>query len=125
MSRTARPLRPRPSRIIINTLALAFVLPLGALLILRALGAPLGQGYFQYRYSLIPHLRAPRLFPLVFITAAIVAALYLLAHRRRKTGILIAILTLVATTVWIWWAPPAPVHQQSFNLRSPSHDGAF
>jgi hypothetical protein len=116
------------SRAIVLLLGASFVIPLGILLILLATDVRLGQGYFAYRYSPVRGIRTTRAIPAVVIGAAAAGAVMGLFRHERKYRVA-AKATLVACLVaggaWIWFAPPAYVNQQMFNMTSPSSDGAF
>ena len=120
---------PRPhSRAVAGLLGIAFVLPFAIILPLMALGVRLGQGYFQYRYSPVRHLRTPRALAAAVVVAAACGGVWWLAagdRRRRHAGLALLGLAMMLAGVWVWWAPPDPVNQQFFNARSFSTDGAF
>jgi hypothetical protein len=127
-TRAPAPIPRPPSRAIAGLLGASFVVPLGIILLLVALDVRLGQGYFAYRYSPVRNLRTPRALPAVVVGAAVAGALVLLNKRQRdKTFAAHAILIAAAfgAGAWCWFAPPAYVNQQMFNMTSPSSDGAF
>ncbi|MEA2708012.1 MAG: hypothetical protein QOF78_613 [Phycisphaerales bacterium] len=125
---TSTRISPRPSRAIATLLGASFVIPLGIILVLLAADVRLGQGYFAYRYSPVRGLRTTRAAPAVLIGAAAAGAVMLLSRRDRRhraAGYALLIASLAGAGIWIWFAPPAYLNQQLFNMTSPSSDGAF
>lgn len=105
------------------------LLPLLALLLLRAANVPLGQPFFLiYRYSPFPLARAAAL--LIAIPIAGVG-LWCLARSTSSSGVvrrvpfLLAVATYALLVVWTFFAPPNYAAQRLFDLESPSHEGAF
>jgi hypothetical protein len=43
----------------------------------------------------------------------------------RLSGAGVAATVAALLAAWTWWAPPHPITQHTFNLSSPSHEGAF
>src|SRR5262245_60651618 len=113
------------SRLIARSLALSFVAILGILLVLVALDVRFGQGFFAYRYSPVRNLRTFRAAPVLAIAGLAVGGIWYLSRGKRwlARGLLIA--ALVGAGAWLSFAPPKPVEQHAFNLRSMSSDGAF
>ncbi|MBC8105323.1 MAG: hypothetical protein H7Z14_01940 [Anaerolineae bacterium] len=101
-----------------------FALAIGAMLALRSLDIGLGQGSFAYRYSEMQSQRMLRAFWLAPIAATVVLSITWSA-KRRKIAPIVAITAVILLSVWTFFAPIKAVTQHSFNLRSPSHDGAF
>ena len=126
-SKTTRT-RLSKSRAIPLLLGASFVIPLGILLVLLGANVRLGQGYFAYRYSPFRGVRTMRALPAVVIGAAAAGGVVWLCRRERKYrigGYAALSAALAGAGVWIWFAPPAYVNQQMFNMTSPSSDGAF
>lgn len=108
-------------------LAVSSVLILGALIILQRSDVRLGQGSFAYRYSPLYGLRVIRAMPAALIAGAAAGAVWFLCTfpNRRRLGIALLAAVAALLVAWTWWAPPRPVLQHTFNLHSPSHEGAF
>jgi len=121
--------RSKPAKnSIIALLSLGWcAIALGALMILRNLGVTLGQGSFFYRYSEVESVRLQRAFPLVAAIAFALVALKSIGRpgQQKIAGALAATLLLLLLGPWTWYAPPQPFVQHTFNMRSPSQDGAF
>lgn len=105
------------------------LLPLLALLILRAADVPLGQPFFLvYRYSPFPLGRAAALTIAVPVAAI---GLWFLARGVdaggvvRRWALLGAGAAFAAMVIWTFYAPPSYLNQRLFDLESPSHSGAF
>src|SRR4051794_36571813 len=104
---------------------------LGALLICRALGVPLGQGSFIYRFSELQAIRGRNAAPFLPIAALALWAVWLLGAARRAPratrtrGLIVLFIATAALAAWVWAAPPRAMTQHMFNLMSPSHEGAF
>lgn len=101
-----------------------FALTIGALLLMRAANMPLGQGSFVYQFSQMQGERMARALWLAPI-AALAALAIALSARRRKLAALIGVAVIVLLGAWTLLAPKTAIVQHSFNLRSPSQDGAF
>ena len=117
-----------PSRAIVTWLGGSFVITFLIILALVNLDIRLGEGFFAYRWSPVRAQRTLRMLPFALIAAGACYAVMLLARNdrsKRRTGLVMLILSLIATAAWIWFAPPAPTDQQAFIMRSPSSDGAF
>ncbi len=104
--------------------------PLFLLIALYAFRIPLGQPHFVLRYSSMLPSRLGRAGVGLLIGLVGVAALY--HWLRCAKGAPLArvwagasITLYVALVFWTFFAPPAYVAQHSFNLLSPSHEGAF
>ena len=115
----------RGSQLIARWLAFSFIAILGALLLLAALDVRLGQGFFAYRYSPVRNMRALRALPPIALAAMTAGAIWYLSRARRRIAYGLLIAALLGATAWLWWAPPQPLEQHAFNLRSLSSDGAF
>jgi hypothetical protein len=64
--------------------------------------------------------------PMAAVAALLAGAMFSLSRvKYRMVGFALAWVALLWTACWMWWAPPSPIAQQSFNYRSLSHDGAF
>lgn len=93
-----------------------------------ALNVRLGQGYFEYRWSPVRHLRSTRMLVVLLVVGVACWSVWWLAQgerRLRRAGAVLFALTLLLAGAWAWWAPPNPLNQQFFNARSFSTDGAF
>ncbi len=108
-------------------LAVSSLLLLVALLVVHRSEIRLGQGSFAYRYSPLHGLRAVRAFAVLPIAAAAAGVVWFLCKRpqRRRLGVTLLGVVVALLVAWTWWAPPKPVLQHTFNLQSPSHEGAF
>src|SRR5205823_14499289 len=116
MSKDRVPIKPLPrSRTILALLGASFTFTLGAMLVLRALHVPLGQGYFVYRYSPLPETRTLRTFPLLLVAALACGAIHMLIRNRRRAGTSLLLLAMLAAAAWVLWAPPRPLEQHSYN----------
>ena len=112
-------------------LALAAAGPVGVALWLHRLHVPLGMpGRFVYLYSPAEVLPA-RLdaVPAACLLAAVLAlGTWLFAGTgrvHRYAGAMLILLATVALGVWTYRAPPDHFNQHTFNMQSPSQDGAF
>lgn len=113
-------------------LALAMLVPLVALLVLRETHVPVGEpGETVYLFSAESQ---PRLFerawPGLLAGAVVAAGVWQLAagdseRRRRRIGAALTAVGVTGLVVWTWWAPPIAVAQYMINLLSPAQDGAF
>jgi hypothetical protein len=122
------PVQPRSNRRIVLWLVGSSALVLVAVAVLRQADVQLGQGSFVYRYSQLNFVRLLRCIPALLLAAAGVGALWLWSRPqrdRRRLGAALAVLMAALLAVWTWWGPPAPITQHTFNLSSPSHEGAF
>jgi hypothetical protein len=102
--------------------------PLAVLLGLYAGNVPLGQPHFILRYSPLLYSRMGRAAVGLLIGLLGIGAFYsaLSAHGRRRVPLAtLAVLMFAALVSWTFFAPPGAVNQHSFNLLSPSHEGAF
>lgn len=120
---------PGVGRCAVWVVIVAAALPVGALLVLRALDVPLGQpGRFTYLYSELASLRQRSLPAGLILAAAAATGIWLLAGaacRARIAGGALATLAVGGLAAWAYLAPPAHLSQHVFNFQSPSHDGAF
>lgn len=119
--------KPRESRRVAMLLAVSSVVILGTLIILQRADIRLGQGSFAYRYSPLYGLRVVRAMPAMLLAGAAAGAIWFLCTRpyRRKLGVALFGIVVTLLVAWTWWAPPQPILQHTFNLQSPSHEGAF
>jgi hypothetical protein len=100
------------------------------LLVLFLSDVPLGQGYFILRYSPVAEWRLERTIPLVLVVESLACgAVWTLAHRHFRSYVLagwvLLIIASAGAAAWIWWGPPKPLNQMTFNGTSLSTDGAF
>ncbi len=103
--------------------------PLAILIILYLFDVPIGQPDFLiYRYSPFVLLRIVRgLFALGLGTVG----LLVIRHRFRRSETLgfaagaVAACCWLGVVVWSFFGPPISVEEHTFNMLSPSHDGAF
>lgn len=109
--------------------ALFAAIPFVALALLRAFEVPIGQPFFLiYRYSPWLEVRLWRATPALIVGGVAVYALYKQAAREAvvSRGMTLSLLGCFALlSGWTFFAPPQYVAQHTFNLLSPSHDGAF
>jgi hypothetical protein len=112
------------SQLIARWLGGSFLLVMGTVLVLCASGVRFGQGYFAYRYSPMRESRTIRASFVIVFTALAAGAVWRLSLRRKWGGGML-VGALVLATGWLVWAPPNPLQQHAFNLRSMSSDGAF
>lgn len=118
-----------PPSWLLGRVAILAGIPLAALILLRIFDVPIGQPHFLiYRYSPWLEARALLALPAVIVGAIGVGLL----HRRLRAAatlspsVMVVILAGYAALIaWTFFAPPRYVDQHSFNLLSPSHDGAF
>lgn len=112
----------------------AATIPLVVLFSLRIADVPIGRpGYVVYRYSPLWDVRLEHALIALMIGAIGLLSLSRLFSREfvPRRGInfalpfVAAILVHVALVVWAFVAPPRSVDQHSFNMLSPSHEGAF
>jgi hypothetical protein len=118
----------RPSRKLALWLGVSFVATLGVLLLCAALEVKLGQGYFYFRYSPLRQMRTLRMLPMALLGFVAAGGVWMLARpvqRDRVIGGAALVVALIAAAAWTWYAPPAYLRQQWFNMSSPSTDGAF
>ena len=103
------------------------VLSLLPLIVAYALDVPLGEtGKFVYRYSSFVSQKLLTSAMVIVPIGAVLAALWMLAQPRlRVAGYFMATIAIASLVAWNLWAPLTPMTQHVFNLRSPSHDGAF
>lgn len=103
--------------------------PIIVLVLLRMMEIPLGwTGKFTYRYSPWYLLRLLNAVTLVIPAALFAVGVVLVSDVRRARrfgGHALCLAGLIATCVWIWFAPPTHLFQHVLNFFSPSHDGAF
>ncbi len=112
------------SRLIAHWLAASFVTVIGTLLVMSTTGVRFGQGYFAYRYSPVKDLRTVRSTFVICIAALAAGAVWRLSLKQKWGGIMLTG-ALALAAGWLWGAPPTPLAQHAFNLRSMSSDGAF
>ena len=110
-------------------LALGALLPLLATALLYALDIPLGKPrQFAYPYSPICLRRLAAVPSVIALAGVLAAATSLFFSPRRPVralGGLVAVLAACGAGVWVYVAPPQFRSQHTFNMLSPSHDGAF
>jgi hypothetical protein len=110
-------------------LAIAAAMPPVVLILLRTFEVPIGQPFFLvYRYSPFVGLRLTSAMPAFLIGFAGVYAFHRamsLEGRGRRIGLGFAFAAYALVVVWTFFAPPHFVAQHTFNLMSPSHEGAF
>lgn len=102
--------------------------PLLALLILFAIQIPLGQPHFVLRYTaMLPNRmgRAAIGLAIGMIGLGVLNQSLSGSDRLRRTAQYSAIFMFGILILWTFYAPPSYAAQHSFNLLSPSHDGAF
>ncbi len=120
-----RAITPRLKRAVLA----AAVIPLAVLIALFFADVPLGQpDFLVYRYSPIAILRLERCLSALLIGACGLFALrwgFGKEGRARYLAGGMAWIAFAAIVVWSFLAPPHYVEQHSFNMLSPSHDGAF
>ncbi len=110
-------------------LAAATLVPVAVQCVLFALRVPLGlPGKFTYVYSPVALWRAAAV-PWVLVAAVLLAAaVWMLAGEtvgRRRLGLVLLAAGAVTLGGWSYLAPPQFASQHTFNMLSPSHDGAF
>ena len=107
----------------------AALLPLAALFVLFLTNVPIGQPHFLiYRYSPWSVLRLERAFFALALGAGGTAFLwwsFARAGTRRSLLFVGAVFCYAGLVVWTFVGPPGYVQQHSFNMLSPSHEGAF
>lgn len=117
-----------PSHLYGKILIAAFA-PFAALIVLFAFNVPIGQPFFLiYRYSPFVELRILHAIPAILIGMTTVVLLWVAMRRVDNTprwAIWAAAAGYTLLVGWTFVAPPDFVAQHSFNLHSPSHDGAF
>src|SRR5688572_5583394 len=123
-ARTIAHVEPKRSSRVRTVLLGWFALAIGVLLILRMSGIGLGQGSFAYLFSARQGERILRALWLLPVAASATGAMWLSARRVRYAPI-VGIVAVVGFSAWTFFAPLQAIVQHSFNLRSPSHDGAF
>jgi len=112
------------------TLALAAA-PMVLNLVAFATRLPLGvPGRFVYLYSPEEVLarRLSAVWPCLALAGAFGAAVWLLGTQRRAlrtAGAPLAVLATLSIGFWTYLAPPDHLNQHTFNMQSPSQDGAF
>lgn len=118
---------PRPRFLVL--LAIAAAMPPLALILLWAFEVPIGQPFFLvYRYSPFVGLRLISAIPALLIGFAGIYAFHrAMSHegRGRRIGLGVAFAAYAFVAVWTFFAPPHFAAQHTFNLMSPSHEGAF
>ncbi len=120
--------KPRTSRTLGLWLGGSFFVSFALLLVLFFAGVRLGQGYFSILYSTIAAWRVERTWPLLVVGSLACGAVWALARPDRAgriAGRAVLTLAMLGAGVWVWWGPPGPLSQQSFNMSSLSTDGAF
>jgi hypothetical protein len=122
--------RPERSFAVAALLFGSATLVLLTLFVLFLSDVPLGQGYFLLRYSPVAEWRLERTMPLVLVVESLACgAVWTLAHRHLRsyvvTGLILLVMASVGAAAWIWWGPPRPLNQMTFNGTSMSTDGAF
>jgi hypothetical protein len=104
-----------------------FVLNLIAFALRLPLGVP---GRFVYLYSpqeVVPR-RLSAVWPFLALAGGFAAAVRLLGAQRRAfraAGMALAVLSTLLIAGWTYLAPPDHLNQHTFNMHSPSQDGAF
>jgi len=138
VANNAKPMQPKhPARARPTTrrawllLALSAIVPLAITMWLCGLRVPLGlPDRFVYLYS-PPEVIAQRFAavpPAAGLAALLAISVWLLGSNRRprrRAGSAIAVLAALGVGVWAYAAPPDHIMQHTFNMQSPSHDGAF
>jgi hypothetical protein len=116
--------KARPSSLVRIVLQGWFALTIGTLLLMRRFHIGLGEGSFAYLFSERQGdriVRALWLLPIAAVTLLAIAR----AASRDWLAPWLALLAVIGFTIWTFLAPIKPIEQHSFNLHSPSHDGAF
>lgn len=132
---SAHPPRQYPYATILILLG---VLPFAALCVLFAFDVPLGQPGLVYRYSPLVGWRIERAAIGAVIGCVGVFALARWTRGRNgsrretsarerffKPRLALALTSYVALLAWTFLAPPQAILQHTFNMLSPSHEGAF
>ena len=128
-SRTPHSTTQRSKKIRVGVLCAAATAPLAILIILYLVDVPIGQPDFLiYRYSPFVPLRVMR----GLVALGLGAVGLLVIHRRfRRSETLglgagaVAGFCYLGLVVWSFFGPPIATRQHTFNMLSPSHDGAF
>ncbi|MCG3126322.1 MAG: hypothetical protein CHACPFDD_01154 [Phycisphaerae bacterium] len=110
-------------------LAVASIVPLLVFAALFAAGVPLGKpGTLTYLYSQLAGERLRASFPALLVAAALAGGVLLSADaapRRRRWGAGLFYYGVICLGFWALTAPPAWRSQNTLNMSSPSHEGAF
>ena len=128
MSRSLKKLTPTALQPAETKALTVGLLPLLALLILYAAQIPLGQPHFVLRYTaMLPDRMGRAAIGLAIGMIGLGALNYSLSGsaRLRRTAQCSAIIMFGVLILWTFYAPPGYAAQHSFNMLSPSHDGAF
>jgi hypothetical protein len=127
-SREKPSVKPKRSYTLLVWLGSSVVVTLIALIVLKLADVRLGQGYFAIRYSPFSSERLERTLPLIVVAMLACGGIWAIAKRdqlHRRIGHALLLAASLGAGCWAWWAPPEPMAQQAFNMRSFSTDGAF